>query len=172
MVLQWWWANRPRGPCAERDGFGLEVKVDGRRERHWQAVGPRWRKMSAASCHVVFAERWKTHNHKSGAAGRASLSLQLWSDPLRQTFCHRRRRPQPLSVCNILSLIHSQSVLHWGRMRTKLKRFYINICFSIYNIIFSSFSVQNAYEEHFIISDVVTAYKQQSCTKCKCTHQR
>lgn len=50
------------GPCVDWDGFGVEVDVEGkgRQEGHWQPAHPRWRGMSAASCHVVFVVRWKT----------------------------------------------------------------------------------------------------------------
>lgn len=88
-----WWSctygvPTDSGPCVDWDGFGVEVDVAGesRLEGHWQALHPRWREMSAASCHVVFVARWKTQNHKSGAPGWTSLSHQHWSDLLRQTF--------------------------------------------------------------------------------------
>lgn len=69
-------------------GFGVEADVEGegRQEGQWQAVHPRRREMSAASCHVVFVARWKTQNRKSGAPSWTSLSNQLWSDSPRQTF--------------------------------------------------------------------------------------
>lgn len=68
--------------------------------RTWQVVDPRWREMSAASCHIVFVELWKIQNCKAAALGQSSLTHQLWSDSLRQT-------------CSLAALSHSLIFRWW-----------------------------------------------------------
>lgn len=56
------------GPCVDWDGLWVEEDEDmeGRQEGHWQTVHPRWKEMSAASCHVVFVAWWKIRTASLG----------------------------------------------------------------------------------------------------------
>lgn len=118
------------GPCVDWDGFRVEVDVDvdvdveGRQEGHWQAAHPRWKEMSAASCHVVFVARWKIRT--------ASLGLLAGPHyPISSEVTHWGRlsllllSPVSLSLCERASAAPASSFfLCMVRLRMLLTSFY------------------------------------------------
>lgn len=76
MALQWWWwSSRQQAMC-----WWKGVKGEGKGEGHWQAVHPRRKQATAASCHVAFVAQWKIRTASLGAPGRTSLSHHVWSE--------------------------------------------------------------------------------------------
>lgn len=92
------------------------VLVEGvwRGEGHWQAVHPRRKQATAASCHVAFVAQWKIRTASLGAPGRTSLSHHVWSESLTWSFFS-------LSVVTA-SPSERMKVCEWLRILTSLEK--------------------------------------------------
>lgn len=84
---------------------------------HWQAAHPRWREMSAASCHVVFVARWKTQN-------RISLGLLARPHyPISPEVTHWGRHFNLYFNCYIfISTCLPKLTVHWTFFKKRPKR--------------------------------------------------